>query len=71
MLFPITCVDDFYSEPDNIRDFALSLEYGKDELSNFPGQRTKMLHEIDSYFFNIFCEKIFSLFFNLSLSWSL
>jgi hypothetical protein len=65
MFFPITCVDNFYSEPDKIIDFALSLEYGKDELSIFPGQRTKMLHEIDSYFFNLFCKKIFSLFFNV------
>lgn len=67
MLFPITCVDNFYSNPDKIREFALSLDYGKADKSNYPGVRTQLLHKIDPVFFDMFCKKIFSLFFDLNL----
>lgn len=63
MRFPTLCVDDFYKNPEQIRDFALSLEYSKPE-GIYPGERTKYLHEIDKKLFQQFCEKLFSLFFN-------
>ena len=66
MKFPTLCVDDFYKNPKQIRDFALSLEYSKPE-GIYPGKRTKYLHEIDKEFFQQFCEKLFSLFFNYSV----
>jgi len=65
MKFPTLCVDDFYKNPKQIRDYALSLNYNKD-LGIFPGERTKYLHEINPGLFEQFCCKLFSLFFNFS-----
>lgn len=72
MYFPITCVDGFYRDPDKVREFALSLEYKKRPESNYPGERTELLHTVDREFFDTFCYKIFSVFFNLeydNLKW--
>jgi len=63
MKFPVLCVDNFYKNPEKIRNFALSLDYKKD-LSINPGLRTEHLYNIDIHFFNKFCEKLFSLFYN-------
>lgn len=66
MKFPTLCVDDFYKNPKQIRDYALSLNYNKD-FGIFPGERTKYLHEINPGLFEQFCHKLFSLFFNFSV----
>lgn len=63
MSFPITCVDNFYKDPDKIREFALSLDYVKLQ-GNYPGRRSHSLHEIEPAFFDSFCKKLFSLFYN-------
>ncbi len=62
MYFPIVCVDNFYSNPDEVREFALSQEFNNKE-GNFPGMRTKPLHLINENFFDSFCSKLFSLFY--------
>ena len=62
MDFPITCVDNFYSNPDEVREFALSQEFDFKE-GNFPGKRTKQLHVINENFFSSFCARLFSLFY--------
>lgn len=64
MFFPIICVDDFYEDPDIVRKYALSLDYFKDDNATYPGLRTKQLSQINPTFFNDFCFKILSLFFN-------
>jgi len=64
MLFPITCVDNFYSDPDIIREYALSLDYTRDNKANYPGTRTERLHITNPLLFDIFCKKLFSLFYN-------
>lgn len=64
MKFPILCVDDFYLDPQEVRDYALTLDYPQNE-SVYPGIRTLPLHEINREFFDIFCEKLFSIFYNL------
>lgn len=63
MNFPSLCVDNFYRDPDEIRKFALSLDYFKNP-GNYPGFRTNPIHEIQNEFFNDFCSKLFSLLFN-------
>ena len=64
MAVPITCVDNFYSDPDKIRNLALGLEFEPAEKRfNFPGERTAHLFDVDKDFFDQFCEKLFSLFF--------
>lgn len=62
MYFPISCVDNFYSNPDEIREFALSQTFGE-QTGNFPGERTTELHLINENFFASFCTRLFSLFY--------
>lgn len=60
---PTLCVDDFYSNPKQIRDFALSLDYNK-LPGNYPGERTNNLHRINRSFFDSFCSRLFSILFD-------
>ena len=63
---PALCIDDFYSNPDSVREFALKQEYSFPLEGNYPGKRTKHLDELDRNFFNQFCNKLLSVFFDLS-----
>jgi hypothetical protein len=63
--FPSLCVDDFYSDPDRVRNFALSLPYYANPEGRWPGVRTNELESIDRVFYELFCKKLFSLFFDL------
>ena len=46
MRFPIVCYDNFYTNPDFIRDFALDLSYSS-QGGVHPHVRTKCLSSID------------------------
>ena len=63
-MFPVTLYDGFYENPDEIREFALSLDYGK-QTGNFPGERTLPLEYIDFEFSSQFFLRILSLFYDL------
>jgi hypothetical protein len=63
MVLPITCIDNFYNNPDEIVEFAESLKFEKTP-GIYPGIRTDLLSEINPDFFNAFCNKLFSLFFD-------
>lgn len=39
-------VDDFFEDPDSVRDFALNVPY--DFVANYPGMRTRGVHEVQS-----------------------
>lgn len=60
---PITIVDGFFKNPDEIRQKALGFNY--DIKSNSPGFRTASLELIDIDLFSLISKKIFSLFLNL------
>ena len=62
---PAICVDDFYSDPDKIREFALSQPYYPSDNGSFPGARTNGLRVLDEKLYENFCNKLFSLFFDL------
>ena len=62
---PALCIDDFYSDPDSVRELALKQEYTTPLEGNYPGKRTKRLDELDRNFFNQFCNKLLSVFFDL------
>jgi hypothetical protein len=71
MLFPTVCVDNFYDDPDKVRELALSLEYTRSS-GRYPGKRTQLLHEIEPIFFQKFCSKLFSLYYDYNfctVSW--
>ena len=61
MRFPIVCFDDFYKDPDKVREWALGLEYGKPPGS-YPGLRTKCLSYIHEDFYEVSCRKFLGMF---------
>lgn len=63
--YPI-CVDNFFNDPDKIRKWALSLPMTASKNGDWPGVRTKPLHEINEDFLNPFLLKVFSSYFDLS-----
>jgi hypothetical protein len=71
--FPSFCIDNFYPDPDAVRRFALSQEF-QPEDGSYPGSRTKNLDTLDRSFFDYFCNKLFSVFYNFNkshVSWSI
>lgn len=58
--FPTIIVDNFYKEPDKVREFALKQEYF-DSTGEYPGKRTKYIHELNRDLFEGFCQKLFSI----------
>ena len=69
--FP-SCVDNFFDNPDLIREFALSLDMKPSIDGSWAGFRSKSLHEIDNEFHvNIFL-KVLSVYYDLKyadISW--
>ena len=64
MKIPLTVVDDFFQDPDEIREYAVELEYAKGK-GNWPGKRTRFLEEVNPRFSDSVARKIFSLFVDL------
>jgi hypothetical protein len=64
MYFPTICVDNFYTNPNKIREFALSQEFSATTQIPWPGKRTRSLDMLDSFIFKNFCDKLFSLTFD-------
>jgi len=61
MIFPSICMDGFFNNPEEIVNYANTLEYTPDGYS--PGFRTQPLHEINFDFFNNICLKQLALLF--------
>ena len=64
MLFPTTCIDNFFEDPKAIRELAFSLERHSDPEGMWPGKRTKMLHEVLPEYSNFFCAKLMRTFYD-------
>ena len=60
--FPTTVIDDFFQEPLMWRNLALQQEYKPAFNTTFPGQRSKLLAEIDEDIFGTFCERLLPFF---------
>jgi len=72
--FPIVSLDNFYEDPDAVREFALGQQFFKPDNGQFPGERTHAIHEIDPEFVNKFCKQFFSLYYNITseeLKWEM
>ena len=69
VLFPSVCIDNFYRDPIAVRNLAMSQAFdGPDNaIGNYPGSRSHMIYEIDPQFFDNFCNKLLSTFFDLNL----
>tara|TARA_R110000803_G_scaffold174097_1_gene236721 strand:- start:9 stop:674 length:666 start_codon:yes stop_codon:yes gene_type:complete len=60
---PVTILDNFFDNPDTLRDWGLSLEYKPDPEGRFPGKRTECLSLINTPLYEYLNAKVFSLFF--------
>jgi len=68
MYFPLYYTTNFFDNPDETRQWAMSLEYTKPEDGNYPGGRTKPLHEIDKNFYDYVHLKIMSLIYGRNIN---
>lgn len=62
--FPTLVMDNFYNNPDKVREMALACEYGPSYHGEWPGVRTALLNELDGEFFQKFCLKIINIFYD-------
>ena len=60
--YPISVVDNFYENPDRVRELALQEEFTQTKKGGFPGERTRPIHEINLGLFNFFNHKLFSIY---------
>lgn len=63
MIYPSIIIDNFFNDPDEIRDIGLSLEKAEN-MNAYPGERTKPLHLVKKDFFSWSTNKIASAVFN-------
>jgi len=67
-LYPVTVIQDFYNNPDEVRKYALQQKYTyrhevKDDVGYvYPGGRTKELRELSQSLYEKVCKKLISVF---------
>ena len=61
--FPAFCIDNFYNNPDAIREYALSLDFNN--IGPCQGRRTAPLHEINPEFSDVFAKQLLSVFYDM------
>jgi hypothetical protein len=64
MLLPVTVLDNFFDDPDQIRNYGLSLATEPDSEGRWPGSRTANLAELNPALFDHVCRRIASLFYD-------
>lgn len=62
--FPALCVDNFYSDPDKVRAYALAQSYDKPENGSHPGKRSGELMDLNGDLYTTFCNRLFSIFYD-------
>ena len=55
---PTMVIDNFYDEPELVREYALGLDFFKGNRGSWPGVRTKLLHEFDRETLEILGKKL-------------
>jgi len=72
LMFPTTVIDDFYKDPDKVREYALSLEFHKDD-GKWPGKRTEELSILNREFFDQTANMFFSVYYDFlnPVEWTL
>jgi hypothetical protein len=70
IFFPTLCVDNFYDNPDSVREFALSLDYDNEHNGSglWSGVQTKPIHLTHPDFFASVSERFFSLYYDFGTS---
>jgi hypothetical protein len=68
-LFPVVCVDGFYDDPVAIKRFAEEQNYARDPSGRWQGERTDPIDQLSQDLFSEFCEKLFSIYFDLNYTY--
>jgi arsenate reductase-like glutaredoxin family protein len=63
MIYPTLIVDNFFSDPLKIKKISDNLDFKKNPLGEWPGERSNELHKINFNFFNYLNLKILSLIY--------
>jgi hypothetical protein len=59
MKLPLVIIaDDFFNDPLKIRNAALALQFSKPERTNYPGERTGLLHEVAPEIYKEFLDNL-------------
>lgn len=66
-MFPISVVDNFFRNPEDVVDFAKSVKYNPPR-GNYPGVRSDEIKELDNDLYETVLEKIFYIFYERPLS---
>tara|TARA_B100001250_G_scaffold211196_1_gene181211 strand:+ start:336 stop:995 length:660 start_codon:yes stop_codon:yes gene_type:complete len=61
--FPITIVDNFFDNPDEVLDMAMNVEYNEPQRTNYPGVTSRKMSELNPSLFNWTMEKVISIYF--------
>lgn len=64
-LFPVCVIDDFYTNPHDVREFALSQKFYPNIDGRWPGARSEPIENINDSLYSHFCQKILSIFYNI------
>jgi len=65
ILTPVSVLDNFFDNPDSVRQWALQQEYFSDPTGKWPGKRSKQLIDLHPGFFHFLSNRYFNMFFNL------
>lgn len=72
--YPLTIVDNFFDDPDKIRNLALRMSYTPDERGTYPAVRSEQLYINNKPLFDLVCRKILSIYYDLhsnqSINWN-
>lgn len=66
MNYPSLCADDFYDDPDQIFEYAKTLEYREDPAGSWPGMRSPSIESINPDLHELLIRKVFSYFHDLN-----
>ena len=67
MIWPTLCVDNFFVNPEEIKKYALSLEYSFAKDGKWPGKRTETLHKINLNLHLLVTTKILKLLYPMDV----
>jgi hypothetical protein len=65
-LFPVCVIDDFYTDPYEVREFALRQKFYPNTDARWPGARSKKIDILDDSLYHHFCNKILSIFYDMN-----
>jgi len=66
MIWPTICVDNFFDDPNKVKNYAKTLIYSKDPEGKWPGERTDFMHSINNDLFLLTTKKIMALLYPMT-----